>query len=282
MEYQSGAVGPVDSISKGWDIIKNDYWMYVLMTFVLGVILIAVTFILSIITGAISGVISGAIGVATTNSSDVTKASAAVVPQLITQIISIFTNVISATLSGTLFCGIYKSLSKLANRGERAEFGDLFSGFENIQACFIFAVIMSVIQFVIAIVMLLGFAAVGFSVLGFGLAGLIGKDGQIDTTILSGILMVALAYVAIMIVVGLIIGALTTFVYPLIAERNLPAVQALGWSIKGGLANIVGLILLLILSGLIILAGFIPCGLGLPFVAPIYIAGLFAAYRSVF
>jgi uncharacterized membrane protein len=180
-----------------------------------------------------------------------------------------------------LFCGIYKSLSRIANGGARAEVGDLFSGFEHIQACFIYGIIMSIIQFVISIVILLGFAAVGFSALGFGIANII-KDGQMDPTVLSGLIMVILAYAAISIIIGLILAALTAFVYPLIGERNLSGVQALGLSVKSGLANIGGLIGLLILGFLLILAGALPCLIGLPFLVPIYFAALFAAYRSVF
>jgi len=280
MEYQSGAASPVGSIQEGWDIIKNDYWMYVLMVLVLGVILIVASLILGTINNAITSVIAGALGAATSNSGDVTRASAAILPQVIAQFIGIFTNIIVATLSGVLFCGIYKSLSRVANGG-RADFADLFSGFEYIQPCFIYAVIMSVVQFVIAIVILLGFAAVGFSALGLGVAGIL-KDGQFDPAVLSGLLMVILAYAAISIIIGLVIAALTVFTYPLIAERGLSGVQALILSIKSGLANIGGLILLLILGGLMLFAGALPCLLGLPFVAPIYIASLFAAYRRVF
>ena len=281
MEYQSGAVGPVESFSKGWDIIKNDYWMYVLMVLIFGVIVIVASLILGFINTAITNVIAAAMGVAATNSGDIARASAAIIPQVIAQIIGIFTSIITATLSGVLLCGIYKSLSRVSNGGARAEVGDLFSGFEHIQACLIYAVIISVIQFVIAIVMLLGFAAVGFSAVGLGVAGLI-KDGQIDPAIIGGLLAVMLSYFAIVIVLALIIGALTVFVYPLIGERNLSGIQAFGLSVKGGLANIGGLILLLILGGLMLFAGALPCLLGLPFLAPIYIAALFAAYQSVF
>ncbi|HEY8558949.1 MAG TPA: hypothetical protein VIL74_01000 [Pyrinomonadaceae bacterium] len=280
MEYQSGAVSPVESISEGWNIIKDNYWMYVLMVLVAGVVLIVASLILGTITNMISGAIAGALGAATTNAGDAARVSAAILPQVIAQFVSIFTNIIVVTLSGVLFCGIYKSMARVASGG-KADFGDLFGGFEHLPACLVYAVIISLVQFAIGIATLLGFAAFGFSALGMGLAGIM-KDGQLDMTVLSGLFMVILAYVLISIVIGLVIGALTTFVFPLIADRNLSGVQALGLSVKSGLANIVGLILLLILCGLMIFAGALPCGLGLPFIAPIYIAALFAAYRRVF
>ena len=281
MDYQSGAVRPVGSFSEGWELIKNDYWTYVLMMLVFGVIYIAISLILGLITNLIAGAISGAIGVAMPqNPSDITSVSAAVVPQIIVQIVGIFTTIVIMTLAGALMVGVFKSMAKVA-AGGKSDFADLFSGFEHLQSCFIFAVIMSIVQFVIGIVLLLGFAALGFSALGLAFANIV-KDGQIDMTLLSGILMVATAYLAISLFIGLLLGALTSFVYPLIGNRDLPAVQALGASIKGGLGNLVGMVLLLFLGWLLLLVGAIPCGLGLVFVFPIYLAAIFAAYQRVF
>jgi uncharacterized membrane protein len=281
MEYQSGAVRPVDSFSDGWSIIKNDYWMYVAMVVVLGIIVIVVSLILSAINSAISNVIAAALGMATSNSGDVARTSAVIFPQVIAQIVGFFVNIIVTTLSGVLICGLYKSMSRVAN-GARAEFGDLFGGFEYLQSCFIVAAVLSVVQFVIAIVTLVIGAAVGVSAIGLGIGGLINSDGTPNPAIFGGLFLVFLAFMGVYIIIMLIISALTTFVYPLIAERNLSGGQALMTSVKGGLANLGGMILLLIVGGLLIFAGAIPCGLGLPFVAPIYLAGLFAAYRSVF
>ncbi len=53
-------------------------------------------------------------------------------------------------------------------------------------------------------------------------------------------------------------------------------------SAKSGLANFVGLLLLLILMGLMAIGGAMVCGIGLLFVAPILAATLFSAYQSVF
>lgn len=282
MEYQSGAVRPVDSFGDGWSIIKNDYWMYVAMAVVAGIILIIASITLNFINGLISGIISGALGVATSNSGDVARTSAIILPEVIKQIIGFFVSIIISTMSGILFCGIYKSISRVA-QGARADFGDLFSGFENFQACFIVAVIVSVIQFVIALVMLFTGAAIGIGALGAGgLSGIVTKDGQVNPAIFGGLLLVILAFFGVYLVIMLIVAALTTFIYPLIGERNVSGGQAFMLSIKSGLANLGGLILLLLLGGLMVFAGAIPCGLGLPFVFPIYIAAIFSAYRSVF
>ena len=78
------------------------------------------------------------------------------------------------------------------------------------------------------------------------------------------------------------VGILTAFVYPIISNFNLSGGEALMLSAKSGLANFVGLLLLLILVGLMAMGGIMVCGIGLLFVAPILAATLFSAYQSVF
>jgi uncharacterized membrane protein len=132
---------------------------------------------------------------------------------------------------------------------------------------------------VIGIVTLLGGAAVGVSAFG---TGLLTKDGQLNPAVFSGLFLVILAVAVIYIVINLFISALTTFAYPLIADRNLPGGEALMLSIRSGLANLGGLILLLILLGLLVFAGILVCFIGVLFVMPVITAALFAAYESVF
>ncbi len=279
MEYQSGAVRPIGSIEEGWSLIKNDYWTFFGMTLVAFVILIVASMILGMINNGITYVISSVLVGQTSSSNDAVKVSASLLPQILSMIVSFFTNIIVGTISGALFCGIYKALSRKANGGA-AEFGDLFAGFQNLQACLIVALFTAVVQFILGFAMLLGGAAVGVSAV--GLSGLITKDGQLNPSVFGGLFAVILVFAGIFIVVNLVISVLTTFVYPLIAERNLSGGQALMLSIKSGLSNFGGLLLLLILLGLMALGGALVCLVGIFFVAPILSAAMFAAYRSVF
>lgn len=278
MEFQSGAVRPIGSIEEGWNIIKNDYWTFFSMTLVAIIILFVAAIILGFINNLITLGISTALGVATMNSGDVGKFSAAVLPQLISMVISIFTNIIIVTVSGALFCGIYKALSRKVTSGV-TEFGDLFAGFQNFQPCLIVAIVMSLVQFIISAVMLFGGAAAGVSAFGLGM---LTKNGQLNPAVFGGLFLVVLVFVVFMIVINLFISVLTTFAYPLISERNLSGGQALLLSAKSGLANIGGLILLLILLGLMAVGGVLVCCVGIFFVAPVLSAALFAAYQSVF
>lgn len=278
MEYQSGAVSPVGSISEGWNIIKDSYWIFFGMMLVTIIILIGVSLVLSLINNAIAFAISAAFGVAAQNTGEAGQISAAIAPQMISMVISIFTNIIVTTLSGVLFCGIYAALSRKVNTGV-ADFGDLFSGFQKIMPCLIVAAIMSLVQFVIGVGMLLGGAAVGVSAFGMGM---LMKDGQFDPSVLGGIIFAVLIFVAVYVVILLIISALTTFVYPLIGERNLSGGEALLLSVKSGFSNLGGIILMMILLFLISMGGAMLCFVGLLFVAPILPASIFAAYQSVF
>lgn len=279
MEYKSGVVRPVESISEGLELIKSDYWTFFGITLVTMICVIVLSMILGFINNLFSAAIAGLFGVATQNAGEIGKASAAVVPQLISAVISIFTNIIVVTVSGMFTCGIYSALARKADTGT-ADFGDISKGFEKFMPCLIAGIITSVIQFVIAVVMLLGGAAVGISALGLG--GLIGSDGKPNPAIFGGLFAIILVFGVIYLIVTIIVAALSMFVFPLISERNISGVEAYLTSIKSGLANIGGLVLLLILTGLMVFAGALVCLVGALFVAPVMYAAWFVAYRDVF
>ncbi|MEK7723077.1 MAG: hypothetical protein AAB336_01895 [Acidobacteriota bacterium] len=277
MEFQSGAVRPIGSIEDGWKIIKDDYWTFFAMTLVAVIILIVASLVLGGINTLITQLIAGLLGFAASNSGDAAKISAAIIPQVISLVIGIFVNIIVITLSGALFCGIYKALSRKSSTGV-CDFGDLFNGFQNLMPCLIVAVVMSIVHFIFQLVMIMVGAAVGVT----AVAGIITNDGRINPSIFGGIFLVILAFGAVSILFNLIISALTAFVYPLISERDLSGGQALILSVKSGLSNIGGLMLLCILMFLMALGGALACLIGVLFVAPILSAASFAAYQSVF
>lgn len=278
MEYRSGVVSPVGSIEEGWRIIKDTYWTYFLMTLVMVVILFALSIILGLINNVITTLISRMLGFAAQNAGDIARTSAAIVPQLISIVISFFTNLIVATASGALLCGLFKALSRTAN-SNTTDFGDLFSGFQKILPCLIVSFVLSLIQFAIAIVVLLGGAAVGVSAFGMGI---VTADGKLNPAVFGGLFLVIIVFLIFSIILRLLIFSLTAFVYPLIGDRDLSGGKALLVSAKAGLANIGRLILLGILLFLMTLGGALLCFVGLLFVAPVLAATMFAAYQSVF
>lgn len=277
MEFRSGAVHPGENVSEGWAIIKDDYWTFFAMTLVALIIVIVASLILGAINNLITFGIAGAFGVAAQNSETAGKV-AAVLPQIISSIIGIFTNILVITISGSFYVGIYTALARKF-AGGAADFSDLFSGFQKISQCFIVAVVLSLIQFVITLAALGVGVAVGVTAFG---TGLITSNGQLNPQIFGGLFAVILGLFVVYLIVSIIIAALTTFIYPIIADKNLSGVEAVMLSIKSGFANIGGLILLILLLGLMSLGGAILCLVGVLFVAPVLAASVFSAFRNVF
>jgi hypothetical protein len=275
MEIQSNAVKPVGSIEEGWNIIKDDYWMFFAMSLVFVVIVIAVGFVVGLVQNGISAGIAMAMGAVKTEGTAATAAM--IIPQLISLTIGIFTNILVATLTGILMCGFMKALSRKVQTGV-VDFGDLFGGFDKFQPCLIYSVILSLVQYIIGI----GAVVIGV-VFGVTLsAESFLKDGKFDPSMFKGLIGIFLVIAVIAIILNLIIGICTAFVYPLIAERNLSGLEALSTGIRGGLSNFLPLIGFFILQFLIALGGAILCLVGVLFVIPLLYASTFAAYRQVF
>lgn len=278
MEYQKGTVRPTECISAGWNNIKDNYWTFFAMILVAGIIVIVISLILGAISQLITFGIIMAMGTATQNPDQAGAASAAIIPQLASLFIGIFTNTITITISGILVCGIYKALSRQSS-GETADFGDLFSQFNKITPCLIVAVFTSLFQFVLGLIAVLGGTAIGFSSIS---SQILTSDGKLNPALFGGILLLIIAVLLVYLVISLVISTLTTFTYPLIAEKNLSGGAALLLSIKSGFANIGGLLVLMILLGLMAFGGILLCFVGVFFVAPILTAATFAAFQSVF
>lgn len=277
MDYQSGVVSPTRSIEEGWQLIKNDYWVFFGMILVTGIIVFALALILGSINNLITAGISAVLTSSTQESDSVTRVSASVVPQLIGQVIGFFVSIIVSIVAGILYCGLYRALARKADEGI-LEFGDLFSGFEKIVPCIVVSLILSLIQFVVGVVSVLFGAAVGVSL---GLEAIF-KNGKLDPTAFGGLFLIILAFACVSIIIQFIISALTLFIYPLIGEQQMSGGSAFMTSVKAGFSNIGGIILLLLLQTLMLLGGVILCIVGVLFVAPILAASIFSAYRSVF
>jgi hypothetical protein len=275
MEIQSGAVQPVGAIEEGWNIIKDEYWIFFAMTLVFIVIMFAISFAVGLVNNAITLGVTAALGATVSKGS--ADVAVAIAPQLISATISIFTSIIIATISGMFMCGLMSALARKADTG-RFEFNDLFSGFSKFQPCLIYSIVLSLIQYVILVGGILIGVAFGVSLSAESLL----KDGKFDPNMVSGLIGIFLIIGLLALVFYVIVAICTVFVFPLIAERNLSGIEALTTSARGGIGNIFGLIGLFILQGLMLFVGALACLIGMLFVAPILYASLFAAYRSVF
>jgi hypothetical protein len=275
MEIQSGSVSPIENIKEGWEIIKEDYWIFFAICLVFIAIVVAVSFGFSIINNLITLGVTAALGGLSKSNEAATAVQ--IVPTLISLVISVFTNFGVSVITTMLMCGIMNSLSKKTITGV-FNFGDMFSGLQQFTPCVVVSLILTLIQFVLGLGMLLIAVVFGVSL---GINGMM-KDGKFDPAIFSGLIGVFFVVAILAIIVSLLIAVCTTFIYPLLGERNLSGLEAVSMSVRGGLSNAAGLIGLLILQGLMILGGALLCLVGMLFVIPIIYASTFAAYRSVF
>jgi hypothetical protein len=276
MEIQSGAVSPTGAIEEGWNIIKDDYWTFFGICLVFMVIVIAVALVVGMVNGVIDvGVRAAAGGLDPSKNTGLSAAT--IIPGIASLVVSSITNIAIMLVTAMMMCGVYSALSRKVTSGN-FEFGDLFNGFSKFQPCLIVSLVLSIIQFIIGIVGLL-------IVLGAGVSfkpDMLLKDGQFDPTVLSGLFGIIAVLAILSILVQLIIGIATIFLYPLIAERDLPGIDAISHSIRGGFSNVFGLVGLIILQGLILFVALILCIVPFFFAIPILYASTFAAYRSVF
>jgi len=179
-------------------------------------------------------------------------------------------------LMGPMMCGMYLVYFQHIRR-QPIEFGMLFKGFDY----FLESLIATLVQFVpIALLMVpcyLAFFAGMLSFMRHQRSGNPPAPGEMLVFVGSSLLLGLIA-----LLVMILVGVLFSFTYPLIVDRKLSGIQALKSSMKAGLANIWGLLGLLLLNGILVMAGTACCYIGAFLVMPISFGAISAAYRQVF
>lgn len=276
MNYESGVVSASDCIGEGWELIKEHYWNFVLLALVAGIVLFGASMVTSLINNIITYGIMLAMG--GRPGAPPSMDAAFLIPQGVSYGIGMLLNFFNVTVSGIMFVGVYRAFARVS-RENRFEFGDLFSAFNTWKDCLIVAAISTAIQIALVLVVLViaagGIAAtIGFEVFS---GGTLAKRPEVLTPLIPIFLIVFF----ILFVVGVTIGILQLFVYPLIA-RGASGSEAFLTSVRAGFANFGGLFLLLFLCGLMMLGGALACGIGMLFVVPIVYAAQFRATELVF
>jgi hypothetical protein len=177
-------------------------------------------------------------------------------------------------LLGPMMCGIYLSLFQL-RRGQPVEFGNLFKGFDYFGE----SLLATLLHFVPVVMILIPF----YIVLYAGLFFIMPRQGaDPDPTTLFGFLAVLMVFGLLLGVVIIVISVIFTFAYPLIVERKLSGIEAVKLSARAALANFLPLLGLLLLNGVIGLAGMLLCYVGIFLAFPITFAAIATAYEQVF
>jgi hypothetical protein len=182
-------------------------------------------------------------------------------------------------LLGPMMCGIYLCL--LARmRGEMATFELLFKGFDY----FAQSVIATLIHVIPMFLMLLPVYAIFFIQFMSKMERPRGRGrpAPVDPSELYTMFATMGVLILVVMLVGMIIGAFLIFTYPLIVDRRLAALDAIKTSIKAALANLGGVMGLIVLNFILSIIGMLFCYVGAFLVLPISFAALAVAYRQVF
>jgi hypothetical protein len=181
----------------------------------------------------------------------------------------VIASLLPIVLIGPMMCGIYLALLAKIDRG-KTDFNLLFKGFDK----FLPSLVLTFIIVGPFFLMLLG---IYLPVIAMALAG---ERMSQDELILFIALLIGIELVLGIIMVA--VHSLLIFAYPLIAERNLSAMQAIrlssraSWQNLGGITGMMGVALLLTLAGYLMLC------VGIYLVLPLIMAATAVAYRKVF
>jgi len=178
-------------------------------------------------------------------------------------------------LMGPMMCGLYLTFFMLRRR-QPIEFGTVFKGFDYLAQAIIATLIHAVPILVIVVP-----AYILFYV--FFVVAMVAQGGREPNglVILGVMLVYALFWLAVIAVIMFIsIGFM--FVYPLIVDRGLSAMDAVKLSFRAAMANFWGLLGMMALNFLLSVAGLLLCIVGIYFLLPITYSAMAVAYEQVF
>ena len=172
-------------------------------------------------------------------------------------------------LTGAMICGtFYCYLRKID--GEPVKFDDLWKGMQ-------WLVPGLVVMAIIIIQILFVYAAFYIS---FIVAAVMGS--KLDEGELLGLFVGMVVVELIVLTLMVCLHTLLIFTFPLIADKNVGAVQAIKTSVRAALKNLGGVAGLMGLNFVLVFAGYLAFCVGIYFVIPIITAGNVVAYRRVF
>jgi len=185
-------------------------------------------------------------------------------------------------LLGPMMCGIYFCLFK-KKQGEVASFDMLFKGFDYFKAGAITSIIQVAPVMILYLVIYLPLITIRLTRMMAEMQSRGRRSNELpDLSFLFATMGLEIAVVFCISIIAYILHIIFFFSYPLIAERNLAAKEAIKTSFSAVLANIGGVIGLLLLQILLSIVGVLACYVGAIFLIPITYASNAIAYKQVF
>ena len=179
-------------------------------------------------------------------------------------------------LMGPMMCGLNLAFFK-TRRGEPIEFGTLFKGFDYFGQALIAALLHSIPIIVIVVP-----AYILFYVFMFVSMAAASSSGDPNPAALFGVMAMFGLFWLVVVALIIIISIGFIFVYPLIVDRKLSAIDAIKLSFRAALANFWRLLGMVILTSLMTSVGVLACYVGAFLVMPIGYAAIAKAYEQVF
>ena len=178
-------------------------------------------------------------------------------------------------LMGPMMCGINIAFFK-QRRGEKVEFADLFKGFDYFGPSLIASLLYMVPILVVVV------PAYIFFYLGMIFSVAAGSSGEPNPGAALGVFVMFTIFIVVVLAVILLISVGFTFSYALIVERKLQGFDAVKLSFRAAMANFWRLLGMMVLTGLLGMAGALACYVGMFLVLPISYAAIDVAYEQVF
>jgi uncharacterized membrane protein len=97
-----------------------------------------------------------------------------------------------------------------------------------------------------------------------------------------GVMGVFMIFYVLALILIFFVSIAFTFVYPLIVDRKLSAIDAIKLSFRAAMANFGRLFVLFLLNGLLSIGGMLLCYVGMFLVFPITYGAIAVAYEQVF
>lgn len=215
--FRTGVIHPVECIKESWELIKQDYWLF------LGICLL--------------GMVGGSIAPL-------------------------------GILMGPMMCGVYYCYFTRMG-GKEVRFELLLKGFDH----FLQSFIATMVQIIPIILLVIPVDLVLF----FTIFSQIRRNS--DPTF---IFLPIMGTMITSIVIGALISIFFIFAFPLIVDKGLSGIDAVKLSVRATLANLGGIFGLMLLCGLMSLAGVLACYVGAILVLPITFGAYAVAYRKIF
>ncbi len=176
-------------------------------------------------------------------------------------------------IMGAIMVGIFMCFMQREQFG-RTEFGALFKGFDH----FIDSMVVILLGVALSFVLILPTYLL-MIVMMFGIVA--GTQDNPDAAAGAMLIMIPV-FMILMMVVMLVIYLPFLFAFQLIADRHMTAMDAVKYSWRGSMKNLMGIVWHLFVMGLVTYAAALACYIPVFFLFPISIGSMFVLYRDIY